>query len=391
MKSLRVKTNVVYSHLEECDTRIIVEQGGTRSGKTFNILTWIIFGYCMKNTGKVVTIVRQTLPSLRATAMRDFFQILDDNGLYDESKHNKTNFEYILNGNLVEFVPCDSSQKIRGRRRNLLFANEANELSKETWRQLAMRTSGEPPALCLDFNPSDAYHWIYDEIIPREDCTFHRTTYLDNPFLDPSVIAEIERLRDADPDYWRVYGLGERALLSNAVFGHFKELDNVPPSAKLVAYGLDFGYSVDPSACVAVYEHENGYLVDELFYSSNMTNADLAREMRAQGIGKYDRVIADSAEPKTIDQLHGAGFNIHPCVKGADSVRAGIDQMRSKPLYVTSRSQNAIKEMRNYRWAEDKNGNPINKPEGVDHILDATRYVVMWNERNPNYGTYALG
>lgn len=378
----------MFTHCEQCTTRILVEQGGTRSGKTYNVLTWLVFGYCLRNTGKVVTIVRKTSPSLRATAMRDFLAILDAADLYNPENHNRTNLEYRLNNNLVEFVSCDSPQKVRGRKRDVLFLNEANECLREDYMQLSLRTTER---IILDYNPSDAYHWIYEEVIPREDCTFHQTTYLDNPFLGASIVAEIERLREADPDYWRVYGLGERATLANIVYGHYREIDHVPGEARLVAHGLDFGYSVDPSALVAVYEYEGGYIFDELFYAPKMTNSDIAREMRVMGITRHQRVIADSAEPKSIDQIHGAGFNVHPARKGADSVRAGIDMIRSKPLWITARSANGIKELRSYRWMLDKNEKPMNKPEGVDHFLDAARYVVLWNEKNPNYGAYAIG
>lgn len=349
---------------------------------------WLIYGYCLRNTGKVVTIVRKTSPSLRATAMRDFMSILDGAGLYNVDFHNRTNLEYKLNNNLIEFVSCDSPQKVRGRKRDVLFINEANECSREDWLQLTLRTTEK---VIIDFNPSDAYHWIYEEVIPREDATFRQTTYADNPFLGASIVAEIERLREADPDYWRVYGLGERATLSNIVYSHYKEIPVLPAEAKLVAYGLDFGYSVDPSALVAVYEADGGYVIDEIFYSTKMTNSDIGREMREAGIGRHDRIVADAAEPKSIDQIHGMGFNIHPARKGADSVRAGIDMLRSKPLSILSGSANGIKELRSYRWGLDKNDQPMNKPVGVDHLLDAVRYVVMWNERNPNYGTYALG
>ena len=382
-KSLKVQTNVVFEHCDQCETRILVEQGGTRSGKTYNILTWLVYGYLLKHQNKVVTIVRKTSPSLRATAMRDFLSILDQADLYNPDNHNRTNLEYRLNNNLVEFVSCDSPQKVRGRKRDALFINEANECSREDYMQLSLRTSER---IILDYNPSDAYHWIYEEVVPREDCTFHQTTYKDNPFLGASIVAEIERLKEADPDYWRVYGLGERATLTNIVFGHYQEIDTVPPDAKLIAYGLDFGYSVDPSALVAVYDHEGGYVLDECFYAPKMTNADIAREMRTLGVTRHQRVIADSAEPKSIDQIHGAGFNVHPARKGPDSVRAGIDMIRSKPLSITKRSSNGIKELRSYRWMLDKNEQPMNKPEGVDHFLDAARYVVLWNERNPNYG-----
>ena len=173
-----VQSNVVFSHLLNSDKRITVEQGGSRSGKTYNILIWIIFYYSTNNEDKTVTICRKTFPSLRASVMRDFLEILKRFDIYDERFHNKTNNEYELNGNLIEFISLDQPQKIRGRKRDLLYINEANELYFEDWQQLVMRTTGK---VIIDYNPSDSFHWIYDRVIPRDDCEFFQTTYKDNP------------------------------------------------------------------------------------------------------------------------------------------------------------------------------------------------------------------
>ena len=191
----KIYTNKVYNHLKRSDKKIVVEQGGTRSVKTYNILLWVIFHYSYYETNKTITICRKTFPSLRASVMRDFFEILRNNDLYNESYHNRSSHEYYLNGNLVEFISLDQPQKIRGRKRDLLYINEANELTYEDWQQLILRTEGKA---ILDYNPSDAFHWIYDKVVPRDDCDFYQTTYLDNPFLDAGVKAEIERLKDTD-------------------------------------------------------------------------------------------------------------------------------------------------------------------------------------------------
>lgn len=192
---MHLRTNVVYEHLSTSDKKIIVEQGGTRSGKTYNILLWIIFGYCTQNRGKTITICRKTFPSVRATVMRDFIQILREYRMYYPELHNKSSNEYNLYGNRVEFISLDQPQKVRGRKRDLLFINEANELFFEDWQQLVFRTEGR---IILDYNPSDEYHWIYDKVITREDSDFFKTTYIDNKFLSQSIVEEIERLRDTD-------------------------------------------------------------------------------------------------------------------------------------------------------------------------------------------------
>jgi phage terminase large subunit len=181
---VKIKTNVVFKHLLESTKKITIEQGGTRSGKTYNILLFIIFKYCLENTGKTITVCRKTFPAVRSSVMRDFLDILKAYSFYSEEAHNKSNHEYKLNGNLIEFISLDQPQKVRGRKRNLLFINEANELDYEDWQQLIFRTEDK---IILDFNPSDEYHWIYDKVIPRDDADFFITTYLDNTFLNESI------------------------------------------------------------------------------------------------------------------------------------------------------------------------------------------------------------
>ena len=237
-----IETNIVYEHLLDNKKKIVVEQGGTRSGKTYNIILSIIFQYCTNNNGKIVTVCRKSFPSLRATVMRDFMTILQTHKIYSEKFHNKSNSEYHLFDNLIEFISLDQPQKIRGRKRDLLFINEANELYFEDWQQLVFRTQDK---IILDYNPSDEYHWIYDKVIPREDCAFFKTTYLDNPFVEDSIIKEIERLKDTDEQYWEVYGLGERSASRSTIFSYV-EVNQIPVDANLIAYGMDSIYQRTP-------------------------------------------------------------------------------------------------------------------------------------------------
>jgi phage terminase large subunit len=319
--------------------------------------------------------------------MRDFIEILMNLGLYDENYHNKSNSEIMLNGNLVEFIGMDQPQKIRGRKRDILFANEANELNIEDWRQLSLRTTER---IIIDYNPSDEFHWIYDEVIPREDAEFFQTTYLDNPFLEKSVIAEIERLKRVDENYWRVYGLGERGQAKSLVFS-YNECNQVPTDAELIGYGLDFGYSADPSALIAMYKKGDDLYADELIYRVGMTNTDIAKTIQSLNLSKYEPIWADSAEPKTIDELRRRGLNVKPTAKGRDSINIGIDMIRRNHLYVTSRSVNLIKELRNYKYHEDKQGNITNKPiDAFNHACDAMRYGIYNTLARPNYGRYSI-
>ena len=381
----KIQTNKVFRHLQKSDKRITVEQGGTRSGKTYNILMWIIFEYSYEESDKVITICRKTFPSLRASVMRDFFDILRTHDIYYDELHNKSNHEYYLNGNLVEFISLDQPQKIRGRKRNLLFINEANELFFEDWQQLVFRTDGK---IVLDYNPSDSFHWIYDKVIPRDDADFYQTTYKDNRFLDPVIREEIERLKDTDEDYWRIYGLGERGS-SRATIFQFAMADE--PKGQVVSYGLDFGFTNDPTAIVKVYKDGDSLYLEEKLYHTNLTNSDISQKLTEMGMTRYDEIWADSAEPKSIEELHRMGWNIKPTAKGADSVMAGIDILKRHKLHVVKGGQNLIKEFQNYKWQEDKNGNLLNRPiDAFNHLVDATRYATFNRLSRPNYGRYAI-
>jgi len=381
----KIQVNKVYGHLKRSDKKIVVEQGGTRSGKTYNILLWIIFHYCGKNVGKTITIARKTFPAVRSSVMRDFLDILKGSDLYREENHNKSNSEYILNGNLVEFISMDQPQKIRGRKRDLAFLNEANELTFEDWQQIVFRTNGR---IILDYNPSDTFHWIYDRVIPRDDADFYQTTYRDNPFLDQTIIDEIERLKETDEHYWRVYGLGERGTNRAQVF-QFTTIQQIPATAKFLSFGLDFGFTNDPSALVGCYQEGDNLYFQELLYSTNLTNQDLHREFQKLEIGRYDEIFGDSSEPKSIEELHRMGWNIKPTQKGADSVNAGIDMLKRYKIHIIG--SNLMKEMENYKWLEDKNGNLLNKPEDkYNHLIDALRYGVYNKLSKPNYGRYTI-
>ena len=386
MAQLDIKTNIVYDHLLISDKKIIVEQGGTRSGKTYNIILWIIFDYSLRNQNKVITICRKSFPSLRATVLRDFMGILQTHNLYDERFHNKSNSEYHLFGNLVEFISLDQPQKIRGRKRDLLFINEGNELFFEDWQQLIFRTQEK---IIIDFNPSDEYHWIYDKVIPRDDCDFFKTTYLDNPFVEESIIMEIERLKDTDEQYWQIYGLGERAASRSTIF-KYAEVSHIPDDANLVAYGMDFGYSNDPTTLVSVFTMEHNLYIKEHLYRTQMTTTDIHNFILSEDLTSSP-IYADSAEPRLIAELRRMGHNIFPSLKGKDSVNAGIDLLKRYKIHILKDSENAIMEFRNYKWREDKAGMLINQPEDkFNHIIDPCRYATYSILSKPNFGTYKI-
>ena len=381
-----VNVNVVFEHLLDSKSKIVVEQGGTRSGKTYNILLYIIFHYCQVNKGKTITICRKTFPALRASVMRDFFDILKQHDKYDEQLHNKSNSEYELSGNLVEFISLDQPQKVRGRKRNLLFINEANELDFEDWQQLVFRTEDK---IILDYNPSDEYHWIYDKVKDRDDADFYITTYLDNPFLEPSIKAEIERLRDTDEQYWQIYGLGQKGISKATIF-NFTETNVIPEDAEFVSYGADAGYTNDPTTLVSVYKKDYNLYIKEHLYQTQMTTVDIHNKWKQIGITR-EPIYFDSAEPRLIEELRRMGWNVRPSIKGADSVNAGIDLLKRFKIHIYKDSHNAIQEFRNYKWQEDKSGKLMNKPvDKNNHLIDATRYATYSVLSKPNFGRYAI-
>ncbi len=384
----QIQTNVVFELLESNQSKIVALQGSSRAGKTYNALLWIIFSYCHKNTGKVISICRKTLPSLKATVLRDFLEILRNNELYSEIYHNKTSNEYWLNGNLIEFFSLDMGSRVRGRKRDMLFINEANEIDYEAWNQLLFRTDGRVNGVILDYNPHDQFHWIYDKVLERDDCNLYITTFMDNPFISETLKKELLRLKDTDPDYWRVYGLGLRGQSRSLVF-KFHVCDGIPATAKLISRGLDFGFASDPSALCATYIDGDNMYTQELLYEKGLTNQDLAKEFVRLGLDRRDELFADSSEPKSIEEIHRMGWNIKG--KKKYEINYGIDLIRRYKLHVTKDSTNALKELENYKYIEDRNGNPTNKPvDKFNHFCDALRYSVVHKLSYPNYGRYAI-
>ena len=358
--------------------RIIINQGGTRSGKTYSAIQ-VLCEYCLRNqnSNSVISIVRKTLPALKGSAYRDFLDILMREGWYSENDHNKSEMYYNLFGNLVEFISVDQPQKIRGRKRNICFINEANELTWEDFFQLNIRTTDK---IIIDYNPSDEFHWIYDTLQIREDADFFVTTYRDNPYLEKELIDEIERLQLADDNYWRVYGLGQRGISQETIYTHW-QLGDFPDDCE-IAYGVDFGYNV-PSSIVRVGFKEFALHVDEVLYETKLTTSDLIERIKSLNIERHAELFCDNAEPKTIEELIRAGYNAKPAEK---DVYAGIQKVKSLPLFITPNSQNLIKEIKSYKWKLDKDGkiHPDEVPVKFnDHAMDAMRYGIYTKLNRP--------
>lgn len=367
--------------------RIIALQGGTRSGKTYSALQWIIRN-CIAYKGLTYSIVRQTLPALKASAYRDFIEILNTSGLYREANHNMSEYTYSLNGNLIEFFSIDNEQKLRGRKRDVLFVNEANEIDLEKWRQLLFRTTGK---VIIDYNPSMFESWIYDHVVTRDDCALLITTYKDNPHLSPDIIREIEALASVDPEYWKIFGLGERGQLKDIVFSEWQQVPQIPTDAKLIGHGLDFGFTNDPTTLVSVYQQDGELWVDERLYRTNMTNNDIGNYLKSINFNRNDAIVADSAEPKSIRELQLQGFNVQPASKGPDSIVASIDILKRYKINITQGSVNLIKELRSYKWETDRDNKHTGKPvDYLNHAIDALRYLALNKLTNRPQGKYKL-
>jgi phage terminase large subunit len=370
---IRVQTTKVYSILDEAVQKgftTISEQGSARSGKTWNTLIWIII-YCLNHPKTTVSIVRKTNPALTGSVMRDFVSIIQSMGIWDKRDFNKTQQMYAFsNGSWVEFFSTDDEQKLRGRKRQILYVNEGNELLEIEWKQLKMRTT---KLSIIDYNPSFGEdHWLNGLNDDPRTCHFI-TTYKDNPFLEQTIIDEIESYKDTNPSLWRIYGLGLRAIVEGLVFENWDVVDAFPQCAK-EGIGLDFGYSHDPSAAVKCGLTGNDFYIDELFYRTNMLTRDIAAELK-----KYDLdVIADSADPRLIDEIFNEQVLIYPVRKFSGSIMAGIMKMQEFRIHVTRNSVNLIKELKNYTYQQDKNGVWLNKPvDAWNHAIDAARYWVL--------------
>lgn len=371
-----IQTTVVFEHLQNSNKRIIVMQGGTRSGKTYNILLWFIVRL-MKEQNRVFTIVRDSLPSLKGSVMRDFIDIMTRLGIYDENCHNKTENTYLLNTNLIEFVSADQPHKIRGRKRDYLFCNEGTELSYDSWMQLVFRTEGN---IVIDYNPDQPDHWIYDRVLVRDDIDFFITTYKDNPFLAPELVQEIERLEQADQDYWRVYGLGQRGTGREIIFNHWRVCDTLPTGRTF--YGIDTGYN-HATALIRCVDAGGEIYAREMVYQSRLTTTDLAKIMKGLQISGNTPIYYDYADPRSAEELSRHGFNLVPCAP--KSVKESIMCVKSKPLHITRDSVNLIKELKNYSWKKDKTGMITDEPvKFLDDAVDALRYAIFTDVTTPH-------
>ena len=379
---LELKTTTVFSKSKEAlyndEIRFIIEQGGSRSSKTYSICQLLII-YALTTPNKIISIIRKSFPSLRGSVMRDFFEIMKELNIYSESKHNKSENLYTFDtGTIIEFFSVDDEQKLRGRKRDILWINEANEINFEEYTQLNLRTTEK---LIFDFNPSDNFHWLYD-LISREESILIVSTYKDNPFLTKSQVTEIENLINVDESYYRIYALGEKGTGKTTIYTHYKMYEE-EPECKEILYGLDFGYN-HPTSLVQCQFLDNKIWVRELIYRSGLTTTDLINEMKSLNLNLRKEIICDSARPEIIEELKRNGFMAKGAIK---EVKAGIDTVKSSELFIHKSSLNLLKELSSYKWKT--NGDIVlDEPVKVfDDAVDALRYAAhWWKVKNKNNG-----
>jgi phage terminase large subunit len=350
--------------------RVIGNQGSTRSTKTYSLCQLAAL-YIPYREKKSISIVSPSLPHLKRGARRDFLEVLETAQVYSDSQFNKTdNIYHYPTGSYVEFFGVDEPGKVRGPGRDILIVNEANLIPFSIYKQLALRTK---EMIFIDFNPVEEMSWVYDVVDAEGNLMIH-STYLDNPFLSREQRQEIESLQYADENLWKVFGLGLRGASSEIIYTHWKTCDRLPEGETW--YGLDFGYNV-PSALVKIVHREGVIHCEEMLYETKLTTGDLIERIKGMGLRRSDEIFADAAEPKTIEEINRAGFNVKPADK---DVYAGIQKVKSMPLNITSNSVNVLKEIRSYKWKLDKDGKIAEDEQPVkfmDHAMDAIRYAVF--------------
>ena len=385
-----LKRTTAINKILKLKKRVKIIQGGTSAGKTFGILP-ILIDKATRTPRLEISIVAESIPHLRRGALKDFLNIMKWTNRFFDNRYNKSLLRYeFANGSYIEFFSADDSSKLRGARRDILYINECNNVAFNSYNELSIRTKSD---IYLDFNPANEF-WVHTELKGEVDSDFLILTYKDNEALDHRIVKEIEKNKAKSKtsayweNWWRVYGEGLVGMLEGVVFSNWKVIDKIPDEAKLLGYGVDFGYSVDPSTIIEVYNLDGKRILNEICYETGLVNTEIAKRMKSEVIA-----YADSSEPKSIEEIRRTGQKIKGVTKGADSINFGIQIMQSQSYLVTSKSANLIKELRSYCWDKDrKTGAQIGKPvDYMNHAVDAVRYHEMESlGRGANFGKYNI-
>jgi phage terminase large subunit len=362
--------------------KYVVIRGGQGSAKTISILILLI-NHASRKPNRYIYIVSAELTKMRDTVIKDFVNVMREACIFDESRFLAGREYRFPNGSNIKFIGLDKEDVGKGLRSHVVYFNEVNKVNQETFRQMASRSD----KIFMDYNP-DAEFYVDIDIIPRADCDFLQLTFKDNEMLKSGERDEIINYYNQGyntdgsiknkyyANLWQVYGLGNIGNLQGVIFENWISVNEIPKDAEFISYGMDFGFTNDPTTLVAMYRYNSGLYLKELIYETKLTNSDIIIKLNKLGISKQQMIIADCAEPKSIEDLRRAGFRIEPAKKGADSVKNGIDALQQYPIFITADSLNGMREARNYRWATDREGKQLNIPEDSNnHFWDATRYA----------------
>ena len=372
--NLEINTTITYTNQDNSPTRVTHHIGGTRSGKTYALLQWCIVKALEKK--EIITIVRKTIPSLKRTVMKDFKDVMQLLDIWNENDFNISDRIYTFyNDSIIQFISTDDAEKLRGLKSTILWLEEAQEIDSESYFQLQIRTTGP---IILSYNPTvSPYHWIRT----MSDCSRYFTTFKNNPYLDTTVKKAIEELKHTNQKAWKVYGLGEWVGNEKAIF-EFAQCEWLPDDAEFVAFGLDFGYSSDPTALASIWKYNNELYIVEHCYERGMVTNDIVTMLKGVVKGR-EEIWADSAEPRLIEELYREGFNIKPVIKGKDSINFGIQVMQNYKINIPKTCQNLINEFYSYEWSSDRFGKQLDRPiDFNNHLIDAARYASMMKLSN---------
>lgn len=382
------KTGILYLANLEAKEDIIVNQGGTSSGKTYAILQ-ALCSKAISERGQVITVAGQDIPNLKSGALRDMETIVDTSPQLRAlvTAYNKTERTYTFrSGSIIEFKSYDDGQDAKSGKRDYLFVNEANGIPYEVYTELEMRTRKQ---VYIDYNPNEEF-WVHAHVLSDPATRLFISDHRHNPFLSERQHQRIEALKDKDEELFKVYARGLTGKIEGLIFRNYVIVDSIPEGAELIAYGLDFGFTNDPTGLLAVYRLNGELYLDEMLYETGLTNQAICERMIAQGVSKYIEIVADSAEPKSIAEISNMGFRVMPADKGPDSVKNSIDIIKRFKLNVTRRSTNLRKELGSYKW-KVKDGKPINVPvDFLNHLIDPLRYVGLNKLANSNSGIYSF-
>jgi phage terminase large subunit len=370
------RATILFKQNYYTEAHIVVNQGGSHSGKTFSIQQ-VLFCRACEAEKQVITVVGQDIPNLKAGVLRDAL------GIYNSSEtlqalvksYNKTDriFEF-RNGSVIEFKSFADSQDAKSGKRDYLFVNEANGIDWGIYAELSLRTKKQ---VFIDFNPNSAF-WAHDNLIGKPGVQLIISDHRHNPFLADHMRDKLESLKDSDMERWRVYARGLTGKITGLILNNWHICEKIPDDARLIAAGLDFGFTNDETGCLLVYRQNGELWIDEAFYETGLTNTDISARLLNAGMNKNTEIVADSAEPKSIEELRRLGWNITGAKKGADSVKSSIDILRRYQLNITRQSVNLRNELSRYKWKIDRSGKPLNEPvDSWNHLIDPLRYVAL--------------